>query len=489
MNVTDVYETSINKWSRNKGIGTISYDRALDLFTPIKAVLNKFFSFDPNRRVTVVVPSAVDIDHWSTALIKDFQYADKIGTDMLKFITADSIIFNKYKDDVTLLIFYRIEKFIEGERLKLVKGEYITYKYLLGVTNSPDPYDDTFGLYAACPVIDRVTKVDVVTHGLLDASIDFNVGLTMNNNDQLKFRDYSSFIKDTIDMFNGDFNLILNCYHGDRVNGISADMFRNDLATSKGWSKDIDTSSTYFSNIDRYFSPNALYERAKSFTEIIKKRKNLLSDNDVKVAAVLEIIEKYKDKKILIINKRPNFANVLSYAINDRIKGHHLKVDKPKQTLFNVANDKKLDAFTVKGSFICVEYHPNVESRPLIDIETNDFIKYKSGNNKGKVKKFGATSLNKIANERFNEGYHTVMSTSNSMPKTAELTIDFVIVTSPECDTLNKFQYRVNRLDFSDNVKIVNLYLHNTKELDKLKEKQALTKTKVINSEIKDLKL
>ena len=201
---------------------------------------------------------------------------------------------------------------------------------------------------------------------------------------------------------------------------------------------------------------------------------------DAKLNGILDIIEKNKDKKILIMNKRSAFAKKVADTINNKIKVDTLKKDTMPRNLFS--QDK--EGFAIQPSFFCVEYHPDVESRPVIDIETNDFIRYKSGVNAGQVKQFGSTSLNRISNERFNEGYHNAMSTSNAIPKEADLTIDFIIITSAECDTLNQFQYRVNRLLFKENVKIVNIYLANTKELDKFKEKQSLTKNSVIDLDI-----
>jgi hypothetical protein len=325
-----------------------------------------------------------------------------------------------------------------------------------------------------------LTKVDIVTHGLLDGVVEYNIKVDITEKDKALLEEYNEFIQSTIEIFDGSFGLINLCYRGNPDQGISADHYRQELAASKNWSIDIDLSSPYFANLNRYYNPNALYERAKLFYDIIRKRQELLSDNDSKLNAILKIIEQNKDKKILIINKRSAFARKVADTINTKITSEHLKSDVAQPTLFSSNNT----GFTLQPSSICVEYHPDVESRPLIDIETNDYFRYKSGANAGKVKQFGVTSLNRIANERFNEGYHTVMSSSNAIPKEAELTIDFILITSSECDTLNQFQYRVNRLMFNDNIKILNLYLSDTKELDKFREKQSLTRNKIVDIDI-----
>ena len=479
MEAKDIYEASITKWGNNRGIGTISYDSVLDLFIPIKEVLNKFFAYDRSNKAIVVVPNVARRDEWASKLVKDFNHFDKIGSDDLLFITADDIIFNKIKLTTDLIIFDQIDRFYNGERLEIVKGKYITAKFKLGVTSSPDPDQNTFGLYDACPVIDRVTKVDIVTHGILDAIVEFNVPVKLNESDDNKYKEYRTFISDTIDIFNGDFNTVIKCYMGDPKLGISADHFRNELAISKGWHQNIDTSSTYYANIDRFYNPNALYERAKSFTEVTRKRKNLLNNNFSKVDAVVDIVERYKDKKILIINKSSVLAKTMNDVINDKIKNDTLKVDKPQNTLFKPTESKK--GFAMFSGLLCVEYHPDVESRPLIDIDTSDYVRYKSGLKAGTIKTFGAKSLNNMANDRFNKDYHNVVSSVNAIPKDANFEIDFIIITSPECDTINTFQYRVHRLSFKENVKIVNIFLQNTSEDRKLSNKQGLNKNKVIN--------
>lgn len=479
MDANDVYKASIEKWKNNKGIGTISYDPNLDLFEPIKIVLGKYFSHNPNNRALVIVADNERRDAWATKLL-NFEHIDKIANDHLLFVTSDRIVQDNMNDHYELVVFDQIDRFLYGSRREILRQKYIKFKFVLGVTNSPDPDDNTFSLYETIPVIDRVTKVDIVTHSILQGTVEYNVAVHLSNKDQALLAEYDEYIKSTIEIFDGKFDLVNLCYRGNPEQGIPANHYREQLASSKGWSTDIDLNLPYYSQLDRYYNPNALYERAKVFYDILAKRRILMSDNDAKLNGILDIIEKNKDKKILIMNKRSAFAKKVADTINNKIKVDTLKKDAMPRNLFS--QDK--EGFAIQPSFFCVEYHPDVESRPVIDIETNDFIRYKSGANAGQVKQFGSTSLNRISNERFNEGYHNAMSTSNAIPKEADLTIDFIIITSSECDTLNQFQYRVNRLLFKENVKIINIYLADTKELDKFKEKQSLTKNSVIDLDI-----
>lgn len=478
MTENNIYAESIDKWNKNKGIGTISYATDIDIFQPVLIVLNKYFNKNPNSTVIIVIPSKSEIDTWSTKLTKGFDHYDKIASDNLLFLTIDSIIADNRQDKVELVIFHKIEHYSQGARLNVLAKEYIKFKYCLGITNNPDPDSDGFSIYTHCQVIHRVTKVDVITHGVLDGTVEYNVPSDMYEQDREKYDEYSLFIKDTLEIFDGDFDLIMKCYSGDNKRGISGDHYRTTLAAEKGWSSDIDTSITIYRDIDRFYNPNAIYERAKVFYDTIRKRNALLYNNSKKIEHIIKFIEKYQDKKVLIISKSSSFAKTISDSINSRIKGNDgLTKDKISLDLFTTK--EPIDGFTV-DTMQCVEYHPDIESRPLLDPNTNDYIRIQSGDNKGKLKMFGKTSLNKIANDRFNRGYHNVVSANNAIPKTGMFTIDCIIITSPECDTVDTFRYRLAKLDFKDNIKIINIFTSNSKESRLLETKQALTKNKII---------
>lgn len=483
MTANEIYESSINAWSKNRGIGTISYDMSLNLFTPIKIILDKYYARNPNKKVVVILPDNARQDEWISKLITNFNHYDKIGNNLLQFLTADTIIVNNIKEEVELVIIDKIERFIIGNRPDIIKQKYIKFKYIVGLTNDPYPDGDGFLLSEFCPVIKRITKVDVVTHGINESTIEYNLPAVMNDNDKIMYNDYNKFIKDTIDLF-GAFDTVLNCYHGDSRNGVSADYFRNQLAMDKGWSSDLDLSNEYYRSIDRYYNPNNLYERAKTFSDVIKSRQQLLSDNSAKIDVIIELLKNNKDKKVLIINKRSDFAREVCNAINANIKGVKLKQDLVKANLFSDTRQLTGDAFV--NNAVCVEYHSDVESRPLLDPDTGDYVRIKSGKNAGSIKQFGATSLNKIANARFDDGYHNIISSVSAIPKEGTFEIDFIIITSPECNTLNQIQYRVALLKFKENVKIVNIYLKDTREHNKLQESQALTTNKII--EVDDVK-
>jgi hypothetical protein len=475
MTDTDVYNDSIEKWKHSRGIGTLSYDSTLDLFEPTKVVLNKFFDANPSKKVIVAIPDVERKNEWSTKLLTGFKHYDKLGNNLLQFLTADHIISYNMQEAVDLIIFDKIDKFIKGTRVDIIKQKFVKFKYILGLTNEPFPDADGFVLSEFCPVINKVTKVDVITHSIAGSTVEYNFGLNLSEKDAAIYKDYTQFIKDTVELL-GDFDMILRCYHGDSREGISADHYRNKVAFEHGWNTDLDLSSEYFQNIDRYYNPNAIYERAKTFNDIIKKRQVLVYDNIAKLDAIVKLVEVHKDKKILIINKRSAFAKDVCQSINNSITNPNLKKEAFTRSLFSIGRK----GAAIESNAQCVEYHPDVESRPLIDPNTGDYMKVKSGKTKGSIKTFGVTSLNKIANERFNEGFHNTISSTSSIPKEGEFEIDVIFITSPECNSFQQIQYRISSLKFKEGIKIVNIYIKGTKEESTLKEKQSLTNNKII---------
>ena len=142
MNANDVYTASIEKWRNNRGIGTISYDPNLDLFEPIKIVLGKYFSHNPNNRALVIVADNERRDAWATKLL-NFEHIDKIANDHLLFVTSDIVVQDNMNGHYELVVFDQIDRFLYGSRREILRQKYIKFKFVLGVTNSPDPDDNT----------------------------------------------------------------------------------------------------------------------------------------------------------------------------------------------------------------------------------------------------------------------------------------------------------------------------------------------------------
>lgn len=106
----------------------------------------------------------------------------------------------------------------------------------------------------------------------------------------------------------GDLKTIEKCKYGDEVLNISATEFRNNIAKQNGWRHDLDTNIAFYKQIDDIYNPNILEEKARNFYSIAKLRRDLCTDNVDKLSVINDICNANKDKKILIVSKRGEFA-------------------------------------------------------------------------------------------------------------------------------------------------------------------------------------
>lgn len=143
---------------------------------------------------------------------------------------------------------------------------------------------------------------------------------------------------------------------GNNTNNASSMTYCDKLARDNGWNEYLDMSTEYNQQIDKLYNPIAIKERANSTYEMIRKRARLLANYSNKINAIIDIIDSYKDKKILIINKFADFADELTNNIN-------IKYNKE----------------------VCKSFHDKLKSIPAIDKDGNP-IYYKTGAKKGKQK-------------------------------------------------------------------------------------------------------
>lgn len=462
----EIYENSILKW-RNKGQGIIIYDESLDLFIPALMILEKMLNKNINTKVVIVLPNNNYFDVFTTKLVssKIFTHFETINNN-IKVYTQNNLDTLDYDITFDLLVLIKAEYILYNHNENVLK---IQTKYALLLSN-----DNGISKYTSLPIVDSVLKVDVFVKNISTSVIEYNYGLNMSENDKELYNRMNAFIQDTITIFNGDIDLVFKSYSGgkekdERGNEIgefySGDHFRQKISEANGWSKDIDLSIEYNQAIDRYYNPNALFERCKTFNNIINERKKLLTDNSIKLESVLNIVNIAKNKKILIISKRSEFAIQITNFINENI---------PINIETNVFN-YGIISNTYLHPTTCMNFNNDIET--ILIKDGDDYVRTKSG----AIKKLGATSQNKIVNDLFNSNIINIISSNDSIPNYGNFTIDMVIFTSPECKDIHKLKYRLNGLKFTGKTIIVNMFLFGTKEEESLLNRQSLNKNLVEN--------
>lgn len=273
--------------------------------------------------------------------------------------------------------------------------------------------------------------------------------------DKEKYEEYTDYITGCLNIF-GSFETMEFARNGNKYTGESAEQVRLGIAAYNGWSDKLDPNNPFDKEVDSYFNPTSLEERANTAYNIMRERKNLLTDNYSKFDAILDLLNnQLKGKKVLIVSKRGEFAAAITECL-------------------------------LENGIACGDYHDAAAPKAIIDERTGDYVRYKSGNNKGEIRLYKAQALSNLNVERFNLDANScdlsdfqkstllyVLSMKNRSYTGLECSVDAVIFTTPFNDTIDEFRYRYNGIHFNtDKAVFYKLYLAGTieeKELNKEK--------------------
>lgn len=275
-------------------------------------------------------------------------------------------------------------------------------------------------------------------------------GVELSNDDKALYNKYTDYINTSVSIF-GTLDNIEKCKKGDVTLGISGAEFRNTIARENGWSEDLDTNIEFMKQIDDIYNPNSLFERACTFYTITKQRRDLVCDNIAKLEVIKNICCDNKDKKILIISKRSEFASKVTRYINEH-------------------SDVK-----------CGDYHDCIKDDIAYDSNGIPII-VKSGINKGKPRVLGAQAQSSLNERLYNEGCINILSIKSASNPKLKIACDIVIFTSSLCDNITDVRTRFINVSYNNIPTITyRLYCNNTIEFDKMNKEKEQPTIKVVN--------
>lgn len=368
-----------------------------------------------------------------------------------------------------------------GYNIKILSEDYIKLQYhyeyaltiIIGVNNN-------------FPIIDKLTKEShftlcILTENIMDSNFIMNVrnilpsietvdldiairkdyiyspveeyqySVELSDNDAIAYKKYTDYIDTCMSIFE-DLSNIEKCKKGDTKLNISAAEVRNMIAHKNGWREDLDTNIPFMRQIDDIYNPNMLFERANNFYTITKQRRDLVSDNDAKLEVIKNICIANKEKQILIISKRGEFAAKITKYLNNFV------------------------------DILCGDYHDCIDDAIAVD-DAGCPILIKTGVNKGKPKIIGAQAQSSINERRFNAKIINVLSIKSASNVKLKIACDIVIFTSSLCDNIIDVKTRFTNITFNSvPTKIYKIYCIGTIESDKLNKEKELSTIKVINN-------
>jgi superfamily II DNA or RNA helicase len=414
-------------------------------------IVNRMLQRKPDAQIVILVHRIALKQQW----IK--RVADRVKnlSSNVYVTTVQYLIEHGYELDVDLLIVDELHKFYGDEYVNYINGNKIKFKYNLGLTAT---YQDPAGLYKRIvdiyPIVDTITKEEALENSWISKYIEYNLGVELTNNEVVAYNkaiaDYNRFLE----KFSGKINRATYCLQGGKdANGKFLEGIRwaTLIATEKGWHKECDAQT------NTIWNPNKIIGYAANLFESIRTRDKILNNAENKYAAAVELFRKF-NIKTMIFSQNVDFANRVGKRLNDCF-----------------------------GEDTAIVYHSQLASQYLKD-DKGCFIKYKTGQRKGKPKLFGLTTLKKVYLEMFTTNKVKVLCTAKTLDEGFDCEdIRLGIIASRSSNYNQQIQrggriIRVIPESPDETMLIVNLYCLNTTDERRLDRAQKQNVFDAINA-------
>lgn len=461
MTEEQVYLNAVEVWRVNKGIGTFVIPAPFDALKPLLYILPQLYNKSPTTNVVIIVKDFADrssIESYLTTLSNEIwnnSFRTVMHNGNLRILTTEYAAehINEYSPLLTIIYNPSIFHFVHIAMIEKSKFKLVILNKLLDNKTMDDFYTvaPSIGNFSQ-NVIDEVRSNRPVKECL--------VGLTIVPDSELdkEMNYYNREISTALAIF-GNFDNIKYARLGNSATNCSSMMICDAIARTNGWDNHLDMSSQFNRDIDKLYSPAAIKERADNIYNIVRERSTKLASSKDKLSNILDIVNDNSDKNILIINKYGEFANLVTDYLNDK-----------------------------SGKRICANCHDKVDNVPAVDDYGNTIL-VKSGAKKGQPKLLGVIAQKKLAQKLMNTHKINVISCGASPDKSLDVDIDLVIITSPLCDTIESYFYRLSKVHFSNEVLLYTLFYKGTLEEKKLEDRTIPANHTIINNFDRNVKV
>lgn len=393
-----------------------------------------------------------------------------------------------------LLIIDEIHKLSTVDRVRLADSNWIKYKFILGLTATvPETGLAKECINKFCPVVHVISEELSIEKNFTSDYIEYNYGVELTDDERKDYDECDSIMKEIYMKFACDdsfyaslikvknvFDLINACYTGVAYKNydgkwrvIDKEYYIEKLSEYKGWRKDKAIVTQIDKDIHEHYSPSAIFETAKKYNIVMRRRNDIINNAKNKMKASLEIVKLFRDSKIIIFGESTdmadNTANLINMTLGEKIGFS------PKLAMAGYNNELYRP--------IALSYHSNVKSKPVYDEETKDFIRYKTGSKKGRVKLFGSSYFKKQAIEAIKSGEIKILCTARALDEGFNVEdLEIAIIQSGSRNPIQHGQRtgRVKRISFNkDRAIIVNLYCKDTHDEKKLLVRQKTNPKKI----------
>lgn len=460
---------SIVKWRNAKGRGTLNLTMRFGKTRVAKLISERTNGKFPNCKIIIIAPNDI---------VRKNAEDNMVVNDNTQIYTSNSYIEHcrhlRKGDDCDLLIIDEIHKVLSGKILDCIKSTNSHFR--LGLTGAKLTNEDKAILEELdMPVIDIITEEEALFNQWISPYVEYNLAVQLDDTDKVKYAKYSDILAESMEVFTGshnainaklgvrvfesDFKVAIAAYTGIKYTNpktyksvfIKPDVIRNLYAESMGWNRDLDLTFEYNQRINELYNPDNIYEKAKHFKSIIKRRNDILICNRPKLNTAISIIRRFKDRPCICFNESTEMADMLSQHFSET----------------------------------SIAYHSNIESRYVINPKTGEYYTYKNGN----PIFMGATRLKKLAIEGVRNGTYKQLFTAKALNEGVTVeNIELVITTGGDTNIATHAQRRARGLtmDYRNPRKVclvVNLYIDDFYIKDRLINSRDKQKLKCRQSE------
>ncbi len=436
-------EESIQKWRNAKGIGTLLLCPRFGKTKIGVTIINRIINKNDKSEIIVLTPSEYITNYWKSYFTDKQLLDNKITIISIDTYNKDR---SKYRKRYDLVVVDEIHKMLSEVRYACLNELHVMSKWWLNLLGIMPNDKGKIMIESFAPVIDEITVDEAMSNNWVSDSIEYNLALELSDDDKLRYIRFTNMISETIKLFDGvhnrvlynnqkifesDFDLIYACYTGKKVKHgyVEGIKFREMVASVMGWQSNLDLTIEYNDERNKYWNPNAIYERTKLFTTIVKQRNEILANNEIKLNCVVDIIKKYNSPTI-VFNESIDFVT-------------------------KIADSLGKDA---------IAYHSKIESRPIWDDENNDWFRYKDGAKKDQPKMFGSSKIKDETIKGIISGKYKYLITAKALDEGLTIpNLEIVIITAGSTNPIQQGQ-RIGRGCTIDNnnpnkqTKVFNLY-------------------------------
>ena len=439
--ISNVAKTSrqikgIERWYKNGGNGTLVYPTGFGK-TNVGLLAIKLLNKINNSEIKVIilVPSTIIYKRWNNEpIIKD--------NHNIIVITAEQAARQTNNTNPTLcnlLIIDEIQNFSSDRRMELLNNSQIIFTYSLALTGSYPCNKSFFTTFINnnYPILDSISEHEAVYNNWINKSIEIAIPVTLTKEEELQYAEFTKFIKETLNIFDNDIDLLYSCRKGKYINDIHIKKyidnrhFLNLFCSRKGWSSNLDTTIPYFNEINKVYSPNAIYDRLIKYDDIVRRRLVLVGNAKNKIDTTISILKLIRNSRILIFNA---FISICE-------------------------NIKERANIEINNNF-CLSYHSKLKT--IINIDEN-----------GKSHKKGKVVQEREIINKLESGEIHAISTVNSMNEGLNIpNLNIAIITSGTLNPIQEVQRsgRTKRVMENKPISlIINIYVKDSIDEKKLK--------------------